>query len=310
MRSAINMRRINIFFRKIIEFVKDNKIIVIILLLSVFSIIKFSELPFIKSTPDFIERFFIKPNQGATGFEVWRLLENLSLAYIASVIFYIIIDFIPKQKMERKAFNLLQSDLVSLYLYMSDIIVSIKTALGIIKDIRDISLDDVSLLDDFKLKNEPVYYYSTPYIDGEKKGAVQEFYNYYIDTPNYANLINERLEKIKKVPCAIYAEFRLLEVLSTIESNYFINQVLDFKNEPLNDDICISRCNFGKNYYDFIQSYIKLGLFKFEKHTYQKMPMSESEIKDYKDSVVDIIQTFTLEQRKSLKIYKGNQRIK
>lgn len=306
----MNSRLIKDFFSRVIRFSKENKPIVILLLISIFCIIKFSELPFVNFAPDFIESIFEKPNQGTTWYEICRLLENLSLAYVASIIFYIIIDYIPKQKMESKVFNLLKSDLVSLYLYMSDIIASINTALMIKKDIKDISLDDVRLLDDFKLKNEPIYYYTTSFIDGIKKDTVQEYFNYYLDAPKYANLINERLEKIKKNPCAVYAELELLEVLSTIESNYFLNQVLDFKYEPLENDICISRCDFGKNYYDFIQSYIKLGLFKFKRHTYQKKPMSESEIKEYKDSVADNLQTFTPGQRKSLKIYKGNQRIK
>lgn len=305
----MNSRLIKNFFSKIIRFIKENRLIVILLLISIFFIVKFSEMPYIKFTPDIIEKIFEKPNQGTVWYEVCRLLENLSLAYVASIIFYIIIDYIPKQKMEIKAFNIIKSDLVSLYLYMSEIISSLNTALVLNKDIKDITLDDVKKLDEFKLRNEPVYYFTTSFINGENKGTGHGYFNYYIDTPKYTKLINDKLDKIKKMPCAINVEFKLLEVLSAIESNHFINQVLEFKNESLSNDICIVRMNFGKNYYDFIQSYIELDLFPFDKHTYHKIPMSESETKEYKDTVANILKTLTPEQKKTMKIFKGNKRI-
>lgn len=268
--------------KKIIIFVKRNIVFVVISIFSIFNIIKFSEIPIISSMPHFITMILLKPKLGTLSYEIFRLLENLSLAYFASLIFYIIVDYIPKQKMANKSFEIIQNKLIRLYSYMSEIIVHINFALNITKDINEIDINDVIKLDDFEIKDTKNYYHSYRIIDGIRDNKCSNtYFNFFIDIPNYSELIKKEIIEIKNMPCAVYVDFEILEILSSIETNDFFLQISHFKDIPLSDDVHIKRFNFGKTYYNFIQSYKKLNKFNFQKHTYYIELMSNDEQKEY-----------------------------
>ena len=51
---------------------------------------------------------FQRPNEGTAEYEILRIAENLSLAYIASLIFYILVDYLPNKRDEKRTEKLLE----------------------------------------------------------------------------------------------------------------------------------------------------------------------------------------------------------
>ena len=68
---------------------KDLWIHMVLIFISLFFICKFSSAPQIFYALGFLLE---KPSDGTFQYEVFRILENLSLAYLASLIFYLIVD--------------------------------------------------------------------------------------------------------------------------------------------------------------------------------------------------------------------------
>ncbi|MDF1618610.1 hypothetical protein, partial [Petrocella sp. FN5] len=77
---------------------RNNTLLIGILIISIFFIIKMSNIAILLWLPAFIKEIFTTPTTDNPSFEVYKLLENMSLAYIASFIFYILVDIIPNHK--------------------------------------------------------------------------------------------------------------------------------------------------------------------------------------------------------------------
>lgn len=110
--------------RKLIsEIISDFKWLVTFLWLSVFAITKFSKAPI---WFDFLLPVLRCPNEGTLQYEIWRILENLSLAYIAALIFYVMVTYIPEKKCELRAFDLTKKRIQYLYSTMDDVLAYFK----------------------------------------------------------------------------------------------------------------------------------------------------------------------------------------
>ena len=72
--------------RRIVLTIKELKIQIILLIISIFLICKFSSAPLLFKWM----AFFLRPQEETMGFELFRIMESLSLAYIASLIFYLV----------------------------------------------------------------------------------------------------------------------------------------------------------------------------------------------------------------------------
>ena len=83
---------------------KDLKVHIVLLIVSLLVICKFSDAPPIFF---FFSFLFQRPNEGTAEYEILRIAENLSLAYIASLIFYILVDYLPNKRDEKRTEKLL-----------------------------------------------------------------------------------------------------------------------------------------------------------------------------------------------------------
>ena len=98
---------------------KDLKVHIVLLIVSLLVICKFSDAPPIFDCLAFL---FQRPNEGTAEYEILRIAENLSLAYIASLIFYILVDYLPNKRDEKRTEKLLEKSLTTLYLYMDKVV--------------------------------------------------------------------------------------------------------------------------------------------------------------------------------------------
>lgn len=264
----------------IIKFIRKNMILSILLFVSILVVIKFSELHFLPFTPTYLEIVFLKPVDNTAEYEIFALMENLSLAYIASLMFYIIVDYIPKEKMAKKSLDILEKKLVSLYLYTGEIISYVLAEIKLDKELDDILKEDLIILDEQKFSHNSKYYISYTYIDGIKNdGCTKLEFIFKKDIIVYSDLVLKSIENIKNMPCIMYADFKLIEILSSIESNRFFKQLNEIKDIP--EDVHFRNFNLGVNFYNLIQSLLMFDDINFKKHRYKLIEMTEIEKSEF-----------------------------
>lgn len=132
---------------------KDLKIHIILFIISLLFICKFSDAPPVFSCLAFLLQ---RPSEGTTQYEILRIAENLSLAYIASLIFYMLVDYLPNRRDEERTEKLLDKPLTTLYLYM-DKVVSYFKYLYNVSDFSSVSKEVAKEIDDFHFSSSPEF---------------------------------------------------------------------------------------------------------------------------------------------------------
>ena len=99
--------------------VKDFWIHLILSAVSIIIICKFSNAPVCCEA---LADVFLRPVDGTVEYEIFRVLENLSLAYLAALIFYLIVTYIPARKQERRAIKHAKAHIKSIQTWMSRVI--------------------------------------------------------------------------------------------------------------------------------------------------------------------------------------------
>lgn len=132
---------------------KDLKVHIVLLIASLLIICKFSDAPPIF---DCLALLFQRPNEGTPEYEILRIAENLSLAYIGSLIFYILVDYLPNKRDEKRTEKLLEKHLTTLYFYMDKVISYFKFYFNII-DFSTVSEKTAKEIDDFQFPSSPEF---------------------------------------------------------------------------------------------------------------------------------------------------------
>lgn len=299
-------KQLKIVRKELFIFCQRNKLLLALVIIALIFITKASDMQCFFSSKT-ICYIFLKPNQGTLQFEIMRLLENLSIAYLSSLIFYLIINYIPQRKNERKAFKIIESDLVNMYLDMSEIISIINFEFGITKELKDLEKKDLFEMDTIKIKKEIKYCNSKTIIDGDNKDRnIQCTCDYYVDLPKAVKSLLEKINNIKNRPCITNIEIKIIEILSEIESCKFVGQMSSFKIRFHGFRVAeiADKPGYGDDYFDFIQLYIKLNEYEFDKHSYVKTEMSGEEIEKYKAEQIEgkkAIEVYTESIRNKIK---------
>ena len=257
-----------------------NTILICILLLAVFIVLKFSTLPTPSFLPNFIIDLFERPAKGSQSLEALRILESLSLAYITSLIIYLLIDFIPKKRLEKKALTICNSKLVNVYLNMSNIIGPIKMLLDLNKENRNITTNELSRITKYEPHLEKTYYKSEIFLNkADRKEQTKGIFLFHKDISQYASNIITLIDEITTLPSSGNLPIQLLYILSTIRSCEFIEKWHQSKTAPINSS-SYEIHNMDNALYEFIQLYLALEEFNFNKHTYIYTKLNDEEIKN------------------------------
>lgn len=134
----------------IIDALRDFKWLIILLILSILVIIKFSTAPV---CADILLPVLQCPEENSYQYEIYRILENLSLAYIASLIFYIITTYYPQVKAEIQAFELVKNKIEYVYTIMADVLAYFSFACNI-DDFTNISNEKEEEIDNFSFPED------------------------------------------------------------------------------------------------------------------------------------------------------------
>ena len=95
------------------SFIKRHKFLSIVFVVCIFLMIKNSSIPYLFTPPSFVSLLFDKPR---TEFflGVAQIVDIFASAYVTSLLFYYMVDFLPTVKKEEKAKEIVNTKLVSI----------------------------------------------------------------------------------------------------------------------------------------------------------------------------------------------------
>ena len=267
--------------RRIVLTIKELKIQIILLIISIFLICKFSSAPLLFKWM----AFFLRPQEETMGFELFRIMESLSLAYIASLIFYLVVDFVPKKKAEEKAFELLKPHLVSLFMWMNEINSYFKCVMNV-TDFSTVSQEKIEEIDDFYFTNESKFFVEISYRNGMSNRSDMAVFHGAKEIRNSGKSILKVYKDMDAISATVVqASSELIELLSKIRSSGFLNQIIhNFKDkeESLDGEEIICRyLNFYRDIAEFSSLEVQLAQYDFDKITVEYKEATQNEIKEW-----------------------------
>lgn len=306
------MNELKILTINLYTFLKRNKTLCIIFLLSVFVILKFSNFPILWFIPDFVRNIILKPQGNSIEYKFFELSYSFSLAYISSFLFYIIVDYIPKFKKEKIAFKIVHKYFESLNIDLEELIYIFLLNIDVYEECTILKESDLHKLEKTTLNRERIYFKKiTPNL--ERNNYTFDFYDLNEDVRQSVISIRENIENVKTSLVVSDLSNELVRLVSNIDNNDFLNQAIQFVTEGniYKSSVPITRANFTLNFFNLIKLYRYLNNQILNKKVSLRFPLLVEELKEYiiliqqNQPYLDEYNEFTFK-----KAYIGNKRIK
>lgn len=205
----------------------DLKVHIVLTFISILIICKFSEAP---PVFDIIADLFQRPLENTYFYEILRVTENFCMAYIASLIFYILVDYIPVKQEEERTEKLLSKSLEKLYLHMNKVISYFRFATRV-SNFSKVTEEQIKSIDDFTFS------------------TTSEFLMVGSTRNNKAD--GEHVEKFNAKKEMILAGEGIIEILREIDAilakNKMENQFIVTMNELRNSGFLVKLCEIMPN---------------------------------------------------------------
>lgn len=266
------------------EFCKRHKLLSILFIISVFLMVKNSSIPYPFNPPLIIQYIFNAPtSEFFSSFA--EMVDIFTSAYVTSLLFYFIVDYIPTTKQEETAKKIIAPKLISLYLYISKLTAMIDYS----AQQQGLKIEeDSKQLDNLQFEDIPVYCKEKSLVNGAERGSTPSSYNLLRDCNKYRNLILTICQNISVTPSFPYCDEEIINIISQIQLSEFLSAL------PTPEDITqkvrmpFSYFNLGKNYTAFVKLKENLSSFIDTRHEYLMCDISEEEILKWQEDCAKI----------------------
>lgn len=191
-----------------IKFIKEHYILSIIFVISILLMIKSSSIPYFIEPPAFVSFIFDAPKS-----EFWKgvfqFVDIFASAYVTSLIFYVMVDYIPSKRREEKTKQIVDAKLVSIYLYLSEFLSMIDYSAELANTSDN--------LNEVVFSNEIVNCKRTTIKDGTEQSTITYSYNLLKDCNKYKNLILDSARSLSGVLSFSYCDSEIIDVVSEIQ---------------------------------------------------------------------------------------------
>ena len=261
-----------------IRFFKEHYILSIIFVVSVMLMIKSSSIPYFFDPPIFVSFFFDAP-KSELGIGLFQFVDIFASAYVTSLIFYVMVDYIPSKHREKKSKQIVDTKLVSIYLYLSEFLSMIEYSAEI--------TDTADNLNEVVFSNEIVNCKQTTFKDGIEQSTITYSYTLLKDCNKYKTLILDSARNLSSVLSFSYCDSEIIDVVSEI-------QLIDlFQTIPPVNEFYLNTKNIAPTCMSTNEDCKKLKILKDKlgKHIsvrwdYQNHSISEDELAESMDEQV------------------------
>ena len=195
------------------SFIKRHKILSLLFVISVFLMIKNSSIPYFFNPPAWIALIFDAPkNQFFWG--VAQMVDVFASAYVTSLLFYYMVDYLPAIKQEKKAKEIISPKLVSLYLYISELLAMIEYS----AKKQDLCYsENIDAMDKLNIKNEEVLCKQKSYKNENENGTVSYSYNLLKNGDQFRTLVLNTCSAIASTPSFSFCDTQVIDLVSEIQ---------------------------------------------------------------------------------------------
>lgn len=269
-------------------FIKRHMVICILCLFCGFIIAKNTSIPVPSWLPTPFAILLECPQKETTSAELFEILNNLSLAFIASIIAYILIQYIPERKKAYKAFAILKdiirrvnedvSYLISIYMF----------EVGIDRIENKISLKRLKKLSEIEISDHEKCVEIHTIINGEKGNSIQFGYNLFKDSFRYVDAIKKNIAEIKEAMCSSQLDAEIIKAISIIENNFLIRCF--YKNSNITRFIKNGYSHrifhLDKGMYELIKAYLIINKYNIERISFNIVKISDEQMEIEKEEML------------------------
>lgn len=267
------------------SFVKRHKILSLLFVISVFLMIKNSSIPYFFNPPAFIAFIFDAPkSEFFSG--ISQMVDVFASAYVTSLLFYYMVDYLPAIKQEEKAKEIISPKLVSLYLYISELLAMIEYSAKK-QDLR--FPGNVDAMDKLSIKSEEVLCKQRSYKNENENGTVSYSYNLLKNGDQFRTLVLNTCSEISSTPCFSFCDAQVIDLISEIQ----LSELLRMWPKP--DDPLVQfnakHIGLGKGYQHLKTVIERLSKFVDTRLGCEMIDISPEEVKEWqRDQAESLIQ--------------------
>lgn len=288
--QEIITKRYVVYMRKKVfsDIISDFKLLGVLLLPSIFIIIKFSHAPACFS---FMLPLLQCPNIDSIQYNILEILNTLSISYISSLIFYVITIYYPNKNVEVREFNLIKQKLEYIYELMCDILAFFKFSLGV-KDFEDISPDIKKEIDNFSFPSSGTFLTRISTGGNTTQNRLIEFCVYEKKIISLGSQLDATLVQALSMIDSSPSRHALTGLLKKIKFSSLMNTITKVMSKPVPGNISFSYIDLSSNLHDFSILFNKFKVYNFKKYNIYYCLSSDEEIQSYIKSQREIFSNY------------------
>ena len=266
------------------SFIKRHKILFILFAVSIFLMIKNSSIPYFFAPPVIISFIFDAPKSDFFS-GMAQMIDIFTSAYVTSLVFYYMVDYLPAIKQEKKAKEIIAPKLVSLYLYISELLAMIKYAAEQEKLLQTGKPED---MDKLHFKNKVILCKQKSFKNEVENGTTPYSFDLLKDCDNFRTLILNICNEISGTPSFSYCDTQVIHIISEIQLSELL-RILPKPNDFLLqfDFADVSYLGLGEGYQQLLSLYKELAVFVDTRHGYEMIDISKEEIQEWQEEQVE-----------------------
>ncbi len=207
------------------------------------------------------------------------MVDIFSSAYVTSLLFYYMVNYLPAVKQEKKAQETIAPKLVNLYLYISELLAMIEYSAKKENLLQTGKIDD---MDKLHIRDEIVLCKQRSFINEKENGTVAYSYNVLKDCDKFRTLILNICSEISCTPSFSYCDEQIIHIISKIQLSELLRMLPKTDDFLLKFDFAdISYLGLGKEYKQLVSIYKELARFVDTRHAYEMLDISKEEIEKW-----------------------------
>lgn len=207
-------------------FVKCNRIYLLIGAICLILCIKQSEAPFFWKYNAFTSFLFQRPEENTGWGSAFFLIYELGLAFLASFLFYLLVDYFPRRRRERSAFLLVLGELEVIDAEIGRLFAFLMFYTGVGTCVDQLMPDHVETLCGITLRDEEVYCHTRDIqtVTGEVlMEGNPDHINLFFGLKEMSEVILRQVDGIMGLPYAANLEDELLQLLTRLKGSRMLN---------------------------------------------------------------------------------------
>ena len=263
-------------------FFKEHKWLSSVFILSIFSILKNSSIPYLIEMPSIIRAIFDKPEH-IFWIETAKVMDIFTTAYVTSLLFYYFIDYVPVQKNKKKAEEIIKPYLVTISRYMAELIALIEYV------ISKQHIDDLETIydsDQIRIEDEEIYCHRICYEDCAEIENNAYSYNVIKDCDRLRQRILDQCQKICSVPAFNCCGDSLIQMISEIQLSDLL-RILPDNNPLLKLGENIRYHGIGKGFLNFKDVNRRFQEITSCKYCFKMIEFTQDDLREYQKNFVE-----------------------